>query len=168
MSQNPNQSQNPKDSQSLSQSLKSGISGTELSVGARKKLTQDDIKFAKLDTDVKELLGSVVGLTVMLGSGMKRIDVIADGVFIGKHIDPYAKSLVELAKKYEWMYNFLNTICQTGVWGEFIAQTATLIVGIATIHGMSLPEQVPGVVEGKEALQETTMIVQAAQLQQAA
>lgn len=126
------------------------------------------MKFAKLDTDVKELLGSVVGLTVMLGSGMKRTDIIADGVFIGKHIDPYAKSLVDLAKKYEWMYNGLNTICQTGVWGEFIAQTATLVVGIATIHGMSLPDQVPGVVEGKEALRETNELIQMAQLAQAA
>jgi hypothetical protein len=124
------------------------------------------VKFEKLGTDVKELLGSVVGLVVMIGSGMKRVDVIADGVFFGKHIDPYAKSLVELAKKYEWMYNGLNTICETGVWGEFITQTATIIVGVATIHGIAMPDQVPGVVEGKEALQETIQVIQAAQLAQ--
>ena len=111
--------------------------------------------------DVKELLGSTAGILAMIGSGMKNVNLIADAVVVGKMIDPYSKSLVSLAQKYEWMYNGLNAICQTGVWGEFVAQTATIVVAVATVHGIAMPEQVPGVIEGREALQETVLAVQA-------
>src|SRR6266446_4654984 len=142
---------------SLSQSLKSNTGTTDVSASTQRKLNAEELKFAKLDVDVKELLGSAAGILAMVGSGMKNVNLIADAVVIGRQIDPYAKTLVDLAKKYEWMYNGLNAVCQTGVWGEFVAQTATIIVAVATVHGIAMPEQVPGVIEGRTALQETVI-----------
>jgi hypothetical protein len=159
MNQSQPQPLNLTDSLNLNQKTTTGT--PDVSAGTQRKLNAEEFKYAKLELDVKELLGSIAGILALAGSGMQNINLIADAVVVGKMTDPYSKSLVSLAQKYEWMYNGLNAICQTGVWGEAIAQTATIVVAIATVHGISMPEQVPGVIEGKTALQETTLAIQA-------
>src|SRR5258707_913325 len=63
--QSQSQSQSPNSlNQSQSQRKPTGTTGRSASVD--KKLAAEDLKFGKLETDVKELLGSAVGVVMLV------------------------------------------------------------------------------------------------------
>jgi hypothetical protein len=135
-----------------------------------RKLAAEELKFGKLETDVGELMQSIAGILILIGAGTRKLSFTADGMIVAKHAASYTHTLVNMARKYEWMYDALHAITEVGVWGEVLTETASMGVSIAVIHGLSVPPQVPGAAEGVEALGEANQLItqlqQQAQLQQ--
>src|SRR6266852_2402438 len=126
---NQNQSQNP--SQSQSQSLPKTTSGLDVSAGAQRKLTADEVKFAKLNIDLKENIGSIGGLLVVIGRARGNAVLEADGMVILQHNEKLSNDLTQLAEKYDYVYNCLSYMVQATVWGAVISDVAIIALSIA-------------------------------------
>lgn len=137
MSQSQSQNLNP--SLNQNQSLKKDTSGTELSAGAKRKLTADEVKFAKLNSDLKENVGSIGGILVVIGQARQSKPLFDDGMVILQHNEKLCNDLTALAEKYEYVYKGLNTLVQATVWGAVISDVAAIALAIASNHGLSIP-----------------------------
>lgn len=138
MSQNQSQNQSL-NSLNLSQSLPKTTSGTGLSAGASRKLTADEVKFAKLNTDLKENIGSIGGILLVIGQARKNESLTADGMVILQHNEKLSNDLTALAEKYEYVYTGLSYLVQATVWGAVISDVAVIALSIAANHGLSIP-----------------------------
>ena len=166
LSQSPTSQQTPSQSQSPKKPTGSLAGSAATSKAVDRKLTADELKFSTLETDVGELMQSIAGILIMIGAGTHKLTFTADGMIVAKHAASYTHTLVAMAKKYEWMYDALHAVTEVGVWGEILTETASMAVSIAVIHGMTVPQQVPGAVEGVEALGQANQLMTQLQLQQ--
>ena len=136
----PSQSQSQSSSsQNPNPSQKNGTSGSSVSAGAKRKLTADEVKFEKLNQDLKDNIGSIGGLLLVLGQARHNEPLFNDGLVVMQHNEKLSSDLVNLAKKYEWVYNGLNSMVQATVWGAVIGEVAAITLAIASNHGMSSP-----------------------------
>ena len=146
---NPNPSQPPNPSLSQSQSPLKVTGTTDVSAAAKRKLTADEVKFAKLNQDLKETVGSIGAMLLVVGTARKSDAIRADGMVVLQHNEKLCNDLTALAEKYEYVYNGLNSLVQATVWGAVISDVAAIALGIAANHGLAIPgigesqEQVP-------------------------
>lgn len=133
------QPQSQPSSQSQNPSQKNDTRGSGLSANARKKLTAEEVKFEKLHQDLFENISSIAGVLIVVGHTRKNDPLKADGMVIAQHADKLSTDLSALARKYEYVYNALNTLVQATVWGAVIGDVAAITLGIAANHGFSVP-----------------------------
>ena len=137
-SQSQSQSQ-PSSSQSQNPSQKNDTRGSGLSANARKKLTAEEVKFEKLHQDLKDNLGSVAGVLLVIGQARGNDRLKADAMVIAQYSEKFSEDLTALARKYEWAYNSLNALVQATVWGAVIGDLSGIMLGIAANHGFAVP-----------------------------
>ncbi len=63
----------------------------------------------------------------------------ADGMVVMQHTPKLSNDLTNLAKKYEYVYNALNSLVQATVWGAVIGEVAAITLAIASNHGLAIP-----------------------------
>lgn len=97
------------------------------------------MKFAKLNTDLKENIGSIGGILLVIGQARKNESLTADGMVILQHNEKLSNDLTALAEKYEYVYTGLSYLVQATVWGAVISDVAVIALSIAANHGLSIP-----------------------------
>ncbi len=97
------------------------------------------MKFAKLNIDLKENIGSIGGLLVVIGRARGNAVLEADGMVILQHNEKLSNDLTQLAEKYDYVYNGLSYMVQATVWGAVISDVAIIALSIAGNHGLSIP-----------------------------
>lgn len=138
-SMSPSPSPSTKDSQNLNQSLPKVTSGSGVSAAAQRKLTAEEVKFAKLKNDLQENVGSIGGILLVIGQARNNQSLYADGMVILQNNEKLCTDLTALAEKYEYVYKGLNTLVQATVWGAVISDVAAIAIAIAGNHGVSIP-----------------------------
>lgn len=114
-------------------------SGSNVSASAKRKLTNDEVKFEKLNTDLKENVSGVGGILLVLGHARNNETLKADGLVVMQNSEKLCDDLTNLARKYESVYTGLNSLVQATVWGAVITDVATIALAIAANHGVAIP-----------------------------
>lgn len=109
------------------------------SVGSRqssRKGGRGRSKYDELQADLTNLLGS-------LALGLCMVPAFSqDGMVIVQRAAPLSEKLVAVARKHDGLYEALKALTTSSIYGALALELGTIIMAIASNHGVSLP--IPG------------------------
>lgn len=96
-------------------------------------------KYTKLQGQLKDAVSSIGGGLLVIGAARGSNALQADGLTLLTHSDPLSEKLTAVAKENDAVYQALDFLMSSSVYGTLVLEIAGIAMAMASNHGVTVP-----------------------------